>query len=109
MAKLVNLSVNVSKIDKARLIQGQKGTYLNLTVEIKDEADQYGNDASCWESQSEEERKSKDNRNYLGNGRVVWSSDVNNTVVNGSTDPFDEVKKKATSGEGLEEVNDLPF
>lgn len=77
MSKLINLSINVSKIDKSRLIKGAKGTYLNLTVAVNDEKDQYDNDVSAWEGQTKEERDAKTNRNFLGNGRVVWSDNGN--------------------------------
>ena len=77
MAKLISISINVSKIDKSKLIQGKKGTYLNLTIALNDEQDQFGNDVSAWQNQSKEEREAKDPKNYLGNGRVVWSGTSN--------------------------------
>lgn len=77
MAKLLSVSVDVSKIDKSKLVQGKKGTYLNLTVEVKDEKDQYDNDVAVWQGQSPEERDAKEKKNYLGNGRVVWSGENN--------------------------------
>ena len=80
MAKLLNVSVDLTKVDKSKLVVGQKGTYLNLTVEVKDEKDQYDNDVSSWQSQSKEEREAKQNRNYLGNGRVIWSGESQNTA-----------------------------
>lgn len=45
MAKVgISLTIDVTKIEKARLYQGQKGTYLDATVFVDlDEADQYGN------------------------------------------------------------------
>lgn len=75
MAKLLNISIDVTKIDKSRLIKGKKGTYANLTIEVKDEKDQYDNDVSAWQAQTEDERKAKKNRNYLGNGRIIWSGE----------------------------------
>lgn len=76
MSKLISLSIDVSKITKEKLYQGKKGRYLKLTIALKDEADQYGNDVSAWEEQSQEERKSKANKNFLGNGKVFWQSGV---------------------------------
>jgi len=74
MSKLISLSINVDKIDATKLVKGKKGRYLNVTLDVKDEKDQYGNDCSVWQGQSEEERKAKKDRNFLGNGKVVWSS-----------------------------------
>lgn len=95
MSKLLNVSINLSKIDKSKLIEGQKGKYLNLTISVNNEKDQYNNDVSCWQSQTKEERESGQNKNFLGNGRVIWSeSKTNETAVN---EPIGE------------EDSDLPF
>ena len=75
MAKLMKLSIDVTKITKSRLYKGKKGTYLDLVVELKDEVDQYNNNVAAWEGQTEEERKAKNDRNFLGNGKVIWESD----------------------------------
>jgi hypothetical protein len=75
MAKLIAVSIDVTKLDKSKFVTGKKGTYANLTISLNDEPDQYNNDVSVWEGQSEDERKSKADRNFLGNGKVVWSSE----------------------------------
>lgn len=79
MAQLFSASIDVSKISKDKLVKGEKGTYLNITVSINDEADQYGNVLSITESQTKEERESKAKKNYLANGKLVWSSDGGST------------------------------
>lgn len=86
MSKLISLSINLDKIDKSKIITGKKGKYLNLTMDVKDEKDQYGNDCSVWEGQSEEERKAKKDRNFLGNGKVIWQSDAGVAVAAESED-----------------------
>jgi hypothetical protein len=75
MAKLIALSIDVTKFDKSKLVKGKKGTYANITISVNDEEDQFGNDVSVWESQSKEERDAKENRNFLGNGKTIWSSE----------------------------------
>lgn len=75
MSKLLSLSIDVTKIDKSRLYKGEKGTYLKLTIGINDEPDQYGNNVSSWEEQTKEERTAKAQRNFLGNGKVLFSDD----------------------------------
>lgn len=74
MGKLISLGINLSKIpgDKITLSKSNE-KWLNITVELKDAADQYGNDVSSWVSQSKEEREAKEPRVYLGNGKVVYS------------------------------------
>lgn len=75
MATILNASLNVAKIDKTKLIAGKTGQFLNVTITINDEVDKFGNNASIFESQSKEEREAKAPKNYLGNGKVIWTSD----------------------------------
>lgn len=80
MAHLLNISIDLTKVDKNKIVIGQKGKYLNLTIDVKDEKDQYDNDVSAWQSQSKEERQSGATRNYLGNGRILWSGQSQSTT-----------------------------
>lgn len=96
MSKLIAVSIDVTKLDKSRFVTGKKGTYANLTISLNDEPDQYNNDASVWEGQTEDERKAKADRNFLGNGKVVWSSEG-------------QPQQGRTQSPVKEEVNDLPF
>jgi hypothetical protein len=80
MATILNASLNVAKIDSTKLIQGKTGQFLNVTITINDEVDKYGNNASIFESQSKEEREAKIPKNYLGNGKVIWTSDKKNDL-----------------------------
>jgi hypothetical protein len=43
MSKLVSISINVDLLDKSKLYKGKKGTYLNISGFLKEDADQYGN------------------------------------------------------------------
>jgi hypothetical protein len=94
MSKLLNVSIDVTKIKKELLISGAKGTYLNLTVSVNDEEDKFGNTVSAWQSQSKEEREAKVDRNFLGNGKVVYDS---------------EQKAPQPKAVAQEEQPDLPF
>lgn len=73
MAQLLSVSIDLAKIEKSKIIEGKNGgKYLNLTVSVNDEDDQFGNNISVWHSQSKEEREAKDNRLFLGNGKKLW-------------------------------------
>ena len=80
MAQLFSASIDVSKISKDKLVKGEKGNYLNITISVNDEEDAYKNLASIYESQTKEEREAKAPRNYLGNAKLVWSSDGSSTA-----------------------------
>lgn len=76
MATIINASINLSKIDKTKIIEGKDGAkYYNLSIFLNDEKDKFGNDVSVAERQSKEESEAKEKKNYLGNGRVVWTSE----------------------------------
>jgi len=90
MAQLISISIDVTKITKERLYQGQKGKYLKLTVSVNDEEDQFGNTVSAYEEQTKEERENKAPKNFLGNGKVIWSSaggTVSNAIPKAATQP----------------------
>ncbi len=70
MAKLITASIDVTKIDKSRIIEGRKGgKYLSLTLWVNEEDDQFGNNVSIEQSQTKEERDANSPKNYLGNGK----------------------------------------
>lgn len=65
MGKLITASINVKKIDKSMLVEGSKGTWLNLTIWINDANDRYGNDVSI-----EQRTEKGEDKIYLGNGKT---------------------------------------
>jgi len=77
MSKIgLNISIDVTKIDKAHLIEGKKGKYLNLTAFINlDEEDQYGNHGMVTQGLSKEARDSGQKGAILGNGKLFWRED----------------------------------
>lgn len=98
MSAIINYSLRVDKLPKEKFIAGKDGAvYVNLTMSLNDET-RFGNNASIYISQTKEENEAKKQRNYVGNGKVVWN---NGSIVNAEK----EVK------EALQEevVSDLPF
>lgn len=74
MAKLISASIDLSKIDKAKIINGKEGRmYLDITIIVNDEQDKYGQDTQIIQGQTKEEREQKVQKNYLGNGKTIWS------------------------------------
>ena len=76
MAKYVNLSIDVTKIDKTKIIEGKKGKYINVMVWINDKEDQFGNTASIQQSGSKEDRDGGYKGPYLGNGKHFGIGEV---------------------------------
>ena len=76
MASIIKASINLNEIPKDKIIIGKKGKYLPVTITINDEVDQFGNQGPIVVAQTKEEREAKAQRNYLGNGKVVWTNDI---------------------------------
>ena len=64
----LNISINLDKIPKEKIVKGDKGSYANMTALIFDSDDQYGKNATAMVSKTPEERDSKAETIYLGNG-----------------------------------------
>ena len=75
MSKIgVSLKIDVSKIDKARLFKGQKGTYLDCTVFIDPSSpSEHGDHGMITQSVSQDERQQGVKGVILGNVKVFWS------------------------------------
>lgn len=72
MSAILNLSIDLSKVDKSKLVDGK---YLNTQIFINDET-KYGNNVSMAYSQSKEQREAKEPKQYIANGKVVWTDNV---------------------------------
>jgi len=69
--QIVAIKIDVTKIDKARLYEGQKGTYLDAVVFLDQQADQYGNNGMITQSVSKEEREAGTKGAILGNVKII--------------------------------------
>lgn len=72
----VSLKIDVSKIDKSRLFKGQKGTYLDATVFLDDEPDQYGQHGMITQDVGKEERDNGTRGAILGNAKIFWRDEA---------------------------------
>jgi len=93
MSKIgVGLNIDVTKIEKARLVEGKKGTYLDMTVFIDlDEQDQYGNNGMIVHAKQKGEEGQTP---ILGNAKIFWREDGGSsapmTKVDNNMDSFDD-------------------
>jgi len=98
MGAIINYSLRVDKLPKEKFIAGKDGAvYVNLTMSVNDET-RYGNNTSITVSQTQEEREAKKTKQYIGNGKVVWTD---GTIVKAE---WEEPKEVVTL-----ETSDLPF
>lgn len=96
MSALISLSIDVTKITKSKL---KDGKYLEVTISVDDQTNQWGKNASIYESQTKEERESKASKAYIGGGKVVWTNGTISVAEKASNEP-----KKANPP-----VDELPF
>jgi len=101
MAQLISIRIDLDKITESRKYKGEKGTYIDLTVAVNDEPNKYGKTVSVYEEQKKEEREQKLPKNYLGEGKVIWSS-AGNATPKAATQPA----PAASSGD---DSDNLPF
>ena len=98
MSAIANVSLRVDKLPKEKFVKGKDGAvYYNFTVSINDEPNQFLQNVTITDSQTQEEREAKKPKNYLGNGSVVWTD---GKIV--------AVKKEGQPASAAVEV-DLPF
>lgn len=64
MNKLMTASINLSKIDKTKIIDGKNGKYIDLVIWFNEQPDQYGNNFSI-----QQKTEQGDPKIYLGNGK----------------------------------------
>lgn len=99
MSALVNFSLDLSKLPKDKIIKGKKGQYINITASVNNET-KFGNNVSFFVSQSKEERDNKENKTYVGNGKVIWTDGSIVVAEKGEQEPVNSV---------VDSGDDLPF
>jgi hypothetical protein len=106
MASIINASINLNEIPKHKIVDGKKGKYLNITIVLNDEPDNFGNQGPITVGQSKEERESKTPKVYLGNVKVSWTNGNNVDVAprDGQQQQRSAPAKRASAPE-----DDLPF
>ena len=71
MGATITLNLNLSKLDKSKIVQGKKGSYYPLTVFVNDTTDPYGNNVAVATGLTKEEREAGAKTEYISNGRVI--------------------------------------
>lgn len=75
MSIVINVKLDVKKIEKERLYQGSKGTYLDAAVILYEQPDKYGNDGMIVQNVSKEERAAGKKGTILGNVKYATKKD----------------------------------
>lgn len=69
----LNLSIDVTRLDKSRFYKGKKGTYAKLTCFVDtEEISQFGDSGTITQELSKEDRDNGVKLPILGNAKVFW-------------------------------------
>ena len=101
MSTVIKLQLDLSKIDKSKIIEGKKGKYVDLTISVNDESNDYGQNVSAWHQQTKEEREAKESKTYVGNGAVIWTDGIIATAEKPEATEKPKAKAKAKTSEKL--------
>ena len=104
MASIIKASIDLTKVDKTKIINGKKGKYLPIIITLNDEIDQFGNNGPIVIGQTKEEREAKVAKTYLGNVKVVWTNGDNVAAP-----PRDGQPQQQAQPAKQEVEDDLPF
>jgi hypothetical protein len=97
MSAIIQMSIDVTKIDKAKL---KDGKYLNVSISVNNET-KFDNNVSMCYNQSKEERESGAKKTYFANGRVIWTDGVIKVAEK-------SIQNDLPSGNAVAET-DMPF
>lgn len=70
--QILSASIDLTKIDKSKIVEKNGKKWYNISIFINDELDQYGNNVQVVQSQSKEEKGQP--KVFLGNGKVNYTS-----------------------------------
>jgi hypothetical protein len=68
----ITIKIDVKKIEKKRLYEGEKGTYLGATLVMSGEKDKYGNIGLIVQDISKEEREAGNKAPIIGNVKAKY-------------------------------------
>tara|TARA_R100000951_G_C2622107_1_gene174819 strand:+ start:873 stop:1253 length:381 start_codon:yes stop_codon:yes gene_type:complete len=126
MAKMLGLKLDLSKLKSAPyttskgakcimipleqegIYEGKKGTYLDVTVAVNDELNEYDQDCSAWIAQSKENREAGGAKNYLGNGKVFWTDEQGGLPAK-AQEAEKEKPANTKAADFSDDADDLPF
>ena len=107
MASIIAGSINLDKIDKAKIFEGKKGKYYPVTVVLNNEPGNYGDSGYIQTEQTKEERDAKQPKTFLGNVKVVWTDGQNVAVA--ARENIAETPTVAPTDNSNPREPDLPF
>jgi hypothetical protein len=100
---MIVVSIDVTKIDKSKLVEGKNGQkYYSLVVDELRTPDKYDNTHTVYQNQTKDERTAKAPKVYIGNGKEF--------KFNQQTAPQQQVAPQQENQQAMQQAIDkLPF
>ena len=109
---ILRIKVDVTKIDKQALFKGTKGTYLDISVLMGAEDDEYGNHGMVVQDIGQERREAGERGAILGNCK--WASNPSASVSWVKNDNPEAIQaarpaQSAVSAVQDDDMDEIPF
>jgi len=106
---MINISIDLSKVDKSQIKEVNGKKYLNVTVDAKKEKDNYGNTHSVYLTQSKEDRSAKANKMYVGSGKEYVFNQQQAPAQQQPAQQYQQPSYGTAPAGKSEPVDNLPF
>jgi len=79
--RIISGSIDLSKIDKSRIVEKDGKKFYNITIIVNDEKNTYGQDVGITTEQTKEQRERKEQKHFIGNGKTVYLKEVEKPIL----------------------------
>jgi hypothetical protein len=105
----IEVSIDVTKIEKARIYEGKKGKYLHMTMFLDTEKEsQYGDHGFVTHKLDKEERDQGVKSPILGNGKIFYV-DEGQSQQPRATQQQPAPQQNQNTPRGYDDESDFPF
>ncbi len=89
---MINLSICLSDIPKNRIKKASNGKlYIGVSIRKRKEPDQFDQDIYAYVQQSKEEREAKEEKQFVGNGKLINFTQNVSEMAPASADDTDDL------------------
>ena len=106
---ILRLNINVEKVDKSALFKGKKGTYLDVTVLMHPDTNEYGDHGMIVQDLGKERREAGEQSEILGNAKWAMNPHCTAGWINQNGESLAPAKKNDAVAVDEDEDDDLPF
>jgi hypothetical protein len=110
MAILANVYFKLDKLKEiVRTLEATNEKGVSIALSINDDINGYNQNISAYVSQTKEQRDSKQNKNYVGNGSVIWTDGTITVVPKKDSKPTQQPTQSSVPPVAESDLESLPF